>query len=504
MRGTVCIIGGGLGGLFCGALLAKNGYEVTVLEKNATIGGGLQSFRRHGELWDTGMHVIGGMEEGGNIRSICQYLGILDEIHIRAVDDCCTDSLYFAEDQRTYKMARGRGPFVDRLAEYFPEERSGIERYVDAIYKMTDAVDQFNLRPSDGGIKLFTKSEEFLLAADAFIAQYVSDPHLRSVLAYMNPLYGGRAGQTPAYIHAIISVLYINGTSRFVGGSQHTADLLARVITDHGGRVERGDAVEWIEVVERKVQYVRTSKGREYRADHYISAIHPCTMLRLMPESALPRSYRNRIDSIPNAYSAFLMYVKLKPCTFPYINHSEYYMTRYADIWKIDNESASWPLGFLMMTPPDENQGEWASKVLVTAPMRWAMVREWEATKSGHRGSEYAKWKEVQSQLLIDKIEEMHPGFRDCIELVETASPLTIRDYYGSKEGTISGFSKDCHNIALSQVPVVTKISNLLLTGQNNNLHGFCGVPLTAISTCEAIMGVNELINKINKCERKH
>ena len=36
---TIIIIGGGLGGLFTGALLTKEGYRVTVLEKNATIGG---------------------------------------------------------------------------------------------------------------------------------------------------------------------------------------------------------------------------------------------------------------------------------------------------------------------------------------------------------------------------------------------------------------------------------------------------------------------------------
>ena len=66
------------------------------------------------------------------------------------------------------------------------------------------------------------------------------------------------------------------------------------------------------------------------------------------------------------------------------------------------------------------------------------------------------------------------------------------------KEGSICGFSKDCNNITLSQLPVVTKVSNLLLTGQNNNLHGFCGVPLTAINTCEVILGQNSIIDKLN------
>ena len=109
-------------------------------------------------------------------------------------------------------------------------------------------------------------------------------------------------------------------------------------------------------------------------------------------------------------------------------------------------------------------------------------------------------WKKRQADRLLSQIELIHPGFTDCIDRMETSSPLTIRDYYAVKDGSISGYSKDCHNIALSQVPVVTKISNLLLTGQNNNLHGFCGVPLTAITTSEAILGTNYVINRINSC----
>ena len=75
----------------------------------------------------------------------------------------------------------------------------------------------------------------------------------------------------------------------------------------------------------------------------------------------------------------------------------------------------------------------------------------------------------------------------------------TAMDFYGIKEGSLCGFSKDWHNLAITQVPVVTKVKNLLLTGQNNNLHGFCGVPLTAIQTCEALLGQNYVLNKINE-----
>lgn len=500
MKQQVIIIGGGLGGLFTGAILSKEGFCVTILEKNAMIGGGLQTFQRFGEYFDTGMHVIGGMQPGGNIWKICRYLGILNGVKIRNVDDDCTDRLYFAEDKTYYTIAKGRDGFVSSLALSFPSERDNLERYVDAVLDIADKVDLFNLRPSAGQMSLFAESNDFLMAADAFIAKYITNERLRSVLAYMNPLYGGRAHETPAYVHAIISTLYIKSASRFIDGSYHFAQLLAEVITSNGGQVIAGDAVEWISVVNRNVEYVRTKSGKQYTANYYISDIHPCTLLKLMDEKAFPKSYRERLETIPNTHSAFALYIKLKPDTFPYINHSEYYMTRYDDVWNFSLTDKQWPLGFMMMTPPKSNQGNYATKVLITAPMPFNMVRRWENTTVGHRGVEYEAWKIKCAELLLNQIEKIHPGFQQCIEAMNTSSPLTIRDFYGVKDGCICGFAKNCQNIVLSQVPVVTKISNLLLTGQNNNLHGFCGVPLTAINTCEGILGVNYIINKVNAC----
>lgn len=500
MSKNVVIIGAGLGGLFTGAILSKEGYKVTLLEKNSTIGGGLQSFKRFGETFDTGMHIIGGLSPDGNIRKICKYLGIHDKIEVQDVDKNCTSKLYFSEDQSVYGIAEGKEGFVASLAAHFPDEEENLRKYVDAICYIVDQVSLFNLRPSDGSMALFSQSDDFLMPANEFIAKYIANEKLRSIVAYMNPLYGGRADHTPAYIHAIISVLYVKGTCRFVGGSYRFADLLAEIIESRGGRIVCNENVSKIEVKDRNVEYVESSKGNRYGADIYISAIHPCSMLKLMDESAFPKSYRNRLDSIPNSYSAFSLFIKLKDNSFPYINYSEFYMTKYSDIWNFGDTAKPWPLGFLFMTPPEKDQSEYSSKAIVMAPMPFSVVAEWEDTKVGKRGADYVKWKEERTEELLNQIEEIHPGFRDCIADINSASPLTIRDFYGVKDGSISGFSKDCNNMALSQVPVATKIKNLLLTGQNNNLHGFCGVPLTAITTCEAILGNNYVINKINEC----
>lgn len=496
---NVVIIGGGLGGLFTGAILAKEGLSVTVLEKNATAGGGLQTFMRFGECFDTGMHVIGGMCSGGNIRRICEYLGIMNDINIKDVDDDCMDSLYFAEDKSTYRVAKGRQGFVDSLSAYFPEERRNLEAYVNAVYEITDDVDMFNLRPSADVFKM--PSDDFLMPADGFVAKYIKNHKLRSIVSYMNPLYGGRHDETPAYVHAIITTLYINGASRFVGGSNRFADLLVGVIERGGGSVVTNDGVEWVEINNRHVDWVRTRKGRKYCGDYYISAIHPCTLLNLMPEKAFSKAYRTRLNTIPNSYSAFSVYVKLKPGAFRYINHSEYYMTKYGEIWNFGESHENWPLGFLFMTSPEDQQDEYSRKVLITAPMLYEETLQWENTTVGHRGADYEDWKKEKTRLILECVEEIHPGFKDCIDSINTSSPLTIRDFYGVKGGALSGYSKDYKNIALSQIPIVTKVDNLFLTGQNNNLHGFCGVPLTAINTAEAILGKNYILNKINATE---
>ena len=495
---SVVIIGGGLGGLFSGAILAKEGFSVTVLEKNATIGGGLQSFTRFGEVFDTGMHVIGGMQPGGNIERLCRYLGISGEANVMPVDDNCTDDLDFAEDDTHYLLRKGKDGLIESLSGYFPQSRHEIEAYMNDVFGIVSRIDMFNLRPTP----VFTPfpADDSLLAAAEIIAKHITDRRLRSVIAYMNPLYGGMGGKTPAYIHAIVTVLYAEGTSRFVGGSVRFARLLANVITEHGGKVMPADGVEWIETSDKMVTFVRTRSGRRYTADHYISAIHPCTLLTLMSEKSFTKSYRDRLNSIPSSYSAFSLYVKMKDGTFPYINHSEYYMSRYDDIWEFANPDKKWPLGFLLMTPPEQNQGKFSRKVLLTAPMRFDEVKPWEATTTGHRGSSYEQWKRERAAQLLDMIEKMHPGFSSNINKIITSSPLTIRDFYGVKGGALSGFSKDCHNMALSQLPVVTKVRNLLLTGQNNSLHGFCGVALTAISTSEVLLGHNYIINKINDC----
>ena len=72
------IIGGGLGGLECGALLAKQGMKVVVVERGSQLGGCLQSYKRCGLTYDTGFHYVGGLGEGESLHGMFSQLGLME------------------------------------------------------------------------------------------------------------------------------------------------------------------------------------------------------------------------------------------------------------------------------------------------------------------------------------------------------------------------------------------------------------------------------------------
>lgn len=503
MKKSAIIIGGGIGGLFTGAFLAKNGLHVTVLEKNGIIGGGLQCFRRKNKIFETGMHVMGGFEDGGSLYKICKYLGILDKLKIQHINCECMDEIFYHKAGDIYRIPSGKDAFSSYLIEQFPEDEVGIKQYMDEIYRLTEEVPLFYLKEMPDNIMIH--SEKFTWSADRLINEYISNPKLREILAYLNPLYGGVEGHTPVYVHALINVLYINGASRFIDGSQQLADALKCVITAHGGKVLAGREVTHIDVEDKKITKLITKQGNKFEADWYISSIHPVTLLGILPEGTFHRGFVNRLNEISISYSAFALFIDLKPGIFPYIDHTCYYMEDYGAIWTLDEyDKDDWPKGFMYMTPPDTNQGEYANRLLIHCIMSYDQVRKWEKSTVGHRPQSYNQWKEGQVNKIINKLENIFPGFYSMIANVYAASPLTIRDYYYTKEGAIFGYRKDCEDLIFSQLPVYTKVKNLLLTGQNINLHGICGVPLTAINTSEAILGTNYLIREINNANKQN
>jgi len=493
MKNKVLIIGGGIGGLVCGAILAKEGYRVRVLEKHTIAGGGLHTFRRNGVEFETGIHLISGFQQNGVLRKLFSYLGIADKLQIKPADANGFDQLYVAEGGATYKMACGKDNFVQTLSSYFPEEEENIKKYIHRIYEICDNVPLYNLRLPTADI--FSNMEIMETSVSEFIASFTRNAKLQNVLAWNNAMYGGRKGKTPIYVGALITQFYIEGASRFIGSSQQLADLLVQVIEQNGGEVLTKTGAKFIDIQEGNVQKVITESGREYYADYYISAIHTSSMFKILDVSHFKKAYYHRIDNIQNSNSAFVTFITFKPNSFPYLNYAGFCAHKYDDVWNsAEYTPDNWPRGCMYVTPPVSENDTFAQKMIVNTIMKYETVKKWENTTTGKRGNEYNEFKKNYENKVLNMLEVAFPDIRAKIETVFSATPLTIRDFYNVKEGAIYGTVPDCNNMAESHIPVRTKIGNLLLTGQNINLHGILGVPLTALLTCGELVGLEKLL----------
>lgn len=178
-RYDAIIIGGGLGGLTSGLMLAKEGLNVCVLEQHHTIGGCLQSFSRNGRTLDTGMHYVGSLSEGQIMHQYFKYLGVVDKLKLQKLDENGFDHFHFSDGSH-FCHAMGYDRFLDTLTSAFPNERKGLKEFCDVVQNVGGLISPKILRSgkvSDGGIEYLSVS-----AYDE-IAKYIKDETLQRVLA---------------------------------------------------------------------------------------------------------------------------------------------------------------------------------------------------------------------------------------------------------------------------------------------------------------------------------
>ena len=483
------IIGSGLGGLSCGCILAKNGYNVTVLEQGDQPGGCLQCFRRGDAVFETGMHYIGSALPGQTLHTIWHYLGIDDQVELSRLDPMAFDIVSL--QGKRYAFANGKQGFVESLSEQFPHCREELSRYHD-LMKSVAASSPLHSLSDDVDFSLFQKYQTY--AVSDVIDSAISDPLLRQVLAGLFPLYAGEKGRTPFTTHALITDFYDQSAFRIVGGSDMVSKALVKRITDMGGKVLTRQKAIKIECNERQATAVITD-NHSYQADLIISSLHPAATMQLIDSSLIRPAYRQRIQSLKNTTSVFTVYLKFKKDTVKYMN-SNLYFYRSGTTWGCeDYDENTWPKMLLYMHFCQAS--EYAQTGQILTFMNFDEVSRWQGTHPMHRGEDYEAFKKHKAEIVIHSLEEEMPGISNSIEAFYTSTPLTYLDYTGTPQGSIYGVARDVNDFSSTDISPRTRIPNVLLTGQSITCHGMLGVLAGSLMTCSEVIPRKELFRQL-------
>ncbi|MES1248118.1 MAG: NAD(P)/FAD-dependent oxidoreductase [Actinomycetota bacterium] len=296
------VVGSGVNGLACGALLAKAGWRVAVLERNDRFGGCIRTeeLTEPGWLHDT--------------LSAWHPLWVGGAAHAQLGDDLAARGLEYLNTELPTATAfpDGSAAFLLRTAdgnaqELGPEWGGVLERFfpnADLAFGVlgTELWSPGGLafgakalrRLGRGGSAVF--AGELLQTARDWLTGTFASPQAWGVLAPWVLHTGlGPDQATSGFMTQVIAVAVQEGGMPIPrGGGAKLAEALVRLIRDHGGVCETGVEVDRVLVQGGRAAGVRLADGETYTASRAVVANVTPTQLygRLLADAAVPEPVR--------------------------------------------------------------------------------------------------------------------------------------------------------------------------------------------------------------------
>ena len=272
----VIVVGSGIGGLTSALTAARAGRNVLLLEAGKQFGGYTNPFRRRRFRFEPGLHYIGECGEGQSFHRLLERLDILDQVKFRELSPDGFDRFVFPDYEIT--MPKGADRFRDMLAQDFPKEARGLDRFfkdmeqimlgLRRLQKLTGPVSALKLAPHVPALLRNLRSP-----FSEMLDRYFTDPTLKAVLAAQ----GGDIGLPPGKASALISLgvldHYLKGAYYPVGGGGAIRDAFINGLKDCGATLKRNRKVERIEVESGSVKAVQCTNGERYEGDIIISNV---------------------------------------------------------------------------------------------------------------------------------------------------------------------------------------------------------------------------------------
>jgi phytoene dehydrogenase-like protein len=250
------VIGSGLGGLTAGALLAKAGYSVCLLERNFSLGGAASVYKVGPLTIEASLHQTSDARNPRDAKHhILSQLGILDEIEWLP-----TGPLYKVRGgplSAPFELPKGFAQAHDALSERFPDKRNVIGRFLGEVEQIHDSLWTLKQAREEQSFAKFTRGLwEIAPAAESwqnsldeiFTRDFAGCEELKCALGANLLYYGDDPRRTWWIYYALAQGAYISSGGAYIkGGSRQLSLKLAQCITKAGGAVRLGRAATAIE-----------------------------------------------------------------------------------------------------------------------------------------------------------------------------------------------------------------------------------------------------------------
>ena len=504
----VIVIGSGIGGLACAALLAKLGRKVCVLEQHYTAGGFTHSYERNGYEWDVGVHYIGETHKPHS--QMRRLFDVISDGQLKwAPMDPCYDRILIGE--RRYDLVAGRENFAAELKKHFPTESDAIDRYVELVQKVARAVPKFfagQAMPAALG-KAYAAAvrdrlvpEEMQRSTREVLESLTRNQELIGVLTGQWGDYGLPPSQASFLMHAVLVKHYLAGGNYPVGGSWKIAATITPVIRAGGGEVFTYAKVKELLIEDGRCAGVVLESGDAIRAKQVISSVGArLTFGQLLPQAERARhGYEEKLSQVRASFSSLTLFLGFKgsakelglPKTNLWIYPSPDHDGNLARYMK--DPSAPFPLVYVSF--PSAKDPEWdqhypgKSTVQVITGARYDWFERWRGTTWQQRGGDYEDFKERLTQRLLAELYRQMPQLEGKLDFAELATPLSTEWFHLYDRGEIYGLDHDVQRFRQRWLHPVTPVKGLYLTGQDVVTAGVGGALMGGVMTTSALLGL--------------
>ena len=316
----VIVIGSGIGGLCCGALLARYGFEVTICESHSIPGGAAHGFDRNGFKFDSGPSLYSGLSYSPSANPLRQVLDALEQDLPWLTYDtwgCCLP-------EGNFDTTVGTDQFCDVLAQFAGptavREWQQLQRVMAPYGRAATALSPAAVRLDWGALLTLGRTVPTMLqhapsipkligSFDRIMDGVVTDPFLRNWLNLLCFLLSGLpASETSAAEVAFMFADWYRPGVKLdypVGGSGALVDALVRGLEQFGGKLRRSAHVEQLLVQNDRAVGVQLRNGQTLRARRaVVSNASVWDTLKLIPAGDCP-NWIDRSAKLPPSAIVF-------------------------------------------------------------------------------------------------------------------------------------------------------------------------------------------------------